>query len=107
MLKDGAPLYRALDLAITIMIEQFASLPSGVVEVAISNYKAFEENSKTLKIFYELGNRMSTIMGISSPKFTTRPKDLLQSLSDFAGTVNPPLSADVSELQLSKSEIEL
>jgi hypothetical protein len=58
VLKDGAPLYRTLDIGISVLIDKFSDLDPASFELALDHYKKFEQHSSTLKKFYELGSRL-------------------------------------------------
>ena len=107
ILKDGAPLYRTLDLGISQLIESFGMIDPESIEVAIDHYKKFEQNANTLKKFFQLGAMLSNAVGISPPKFTTRSREVLQSLSSYAGEVNPELAVQLSDVKMSKEELEM
>ena len=77
------------------------------IEVAIDHYKKFEQNTNTLKKFFQLGSMLSNAVGITAPKFTQRSREVLQSLSSYAGDVNPELAVQLSDVKMSKEELEM
>ena len=107
ILKDGAPLYRTLDLGISQLIEGFDMIDPDSIEVAIDHYKKFEQNTNTLKKFFQLGSMLSNAVGIAPPKFTQRSREVLASLSSYAGDVNPELAVSLSDVKMSKEELEM
>ena len=117
LLTDATPLYMTCSIGIDRLIDKFQEMNRSLGEVAVEQFKSFEQAGRLLAKFFGLAQHLP--YQLSPPSFSQRPREVILSMqsalaekddegySGSTGASEPVSGPTGAELHLSKEEMEI